>query len=103
MLGLTSVVKMVLYRSINSKITWSKHTIWSRILYAPLPLKLYIAQLIGMGWEKVEGGVGGWCRDRMVEWEAEEIEKGFLFTLGGEDEEEDEEEEEYYDTETDVE
>ena len=81
----------VVSKMVQSNIFWKLYDKWSRIYYAPLPLKLYIFQLIyqfgGEGVEKVFGRVEEWLGEK----EGERIEKGvrrWLEEFGEEEEEE---------------
>ena len=75
-------IKFVTFRILTSRIFWAKHNVWSRIMYAPLPLKLYLAQLaFGLYWS-LEKKVFEWIRSKMVEYEANEIVKNVPVNWG---------------------
>lgn len=74
--GLNKLLRIGVFKLIQSSIFWRLYSRWSRIYYAPLPLKLYLFQLAFQGYLKVEEKVGGRVREWMVEREGEGVEKG---------------------------
>lgn len=95
-------VSIVVIRLLTSSLFWKQHSLWARVVYGPLPLKIvmykYVGQLLWSYFLRVEGAV----RETLAEAESVLLERALPVTVGeeyreeqggGEEGEEEEEEE----------
>jgi hypothetical protein len=89
-------VSVMVIRLLTSSLFWRQHSLWARVVYGPLPLKIvmykYVGQLLWSYFLRVEGAV----RETLAEAESVLLERALPVTVGeeyqaveGEGEEED--------------
>ena len=83
LLKIEPLIKTFVIRLQTTELFWRTHQYWSRIVFAPLPLKIYLGQLVVGAWGGVEKKVGKIVWEYLVELETMEIEKGVRQELRG--------------------
>jgi len=66
----------------RSQVFWTQYNVWARVAYAPLPLKLLIAQVSYRFLSDKIGALTNIVRDQLVEVESEGLERGVPVTNG---------------------
>lgn len=77
-------VSVVVIRLLTSSLFWRQHSLWARVVYGPLPLKIvmykYVGQLLWSYFLRMEGAV----RETLAEAESVLLERALPVTVGEE-------------------
>jgi hypothetical protein len=75
-LRMEPLLKQLVKLFMSTPLYYSTHHLWSLLLHAGLPFKLFIFQTLVQLWGSVEKDVGGWLWEKIVDVEVREVERG---------------------------